>query len=89
MVKGITRRVIVIKSPDKKLFDEAIFIVREDALRGSGVTSDEIIKEAQSVADSFVRTNLARGFPKIPAPVFTILGAAATALVWLLVWCVL
>ena len=84
MVKGISRRVIVIKSPDRRLFDEAIFIVREDALQGPGVTGDEIIKEAQKVADSFVRTNLQRGFPKIPAPVYAALGAVGAAGVWLL-----
>ena len=29
MVKGIARRVVVVKSPDPKVFDEAIFLVRE------------------------------------------------------------
>lgn len=40
MVKGITRQVILVKSPDPKLFDEAIFIVKEEALarRGSAPT---------------------------------------------------
>ena len=32
MVKGITRQVILVKSPDPKLFEEAIFIVKEEAL---------------------------------------------------------
>ena len=31
MVKGITRQVILVKSPDPKLFEEAIFIVKEEA----------------------------------------------------------
>ena len=31
MVKGISRRVIVVKSPDPRLFEEAIFIVKKDA----------------------------------------------------------
>ena len=87
MVKGITRRVIVIKSPDKRLFDEAIFIVREDALSDTGVNSEDIIKEAQSVADSYIRANLkSGGLPKIPAPLFTLAGAGFTALIWFLVW---
>ena len=30
VVKGTAKRVIVVKSPDKKVFEEAIFIVRED-----------------------------------------------------------
>ena len=87
MVKGITRRVIVIKSPDRKLFEEAIFIVKEDALKDAGVTSDDIIKEAQDVADNYIRQNLkSKKASKLPAPLFTLLGAAFTGLVWLLAW---
>lgn len=39
MVKGISRQVIVVRSPDPKLFEQAIFILREDAL-GKGGMSD-------------------------------------------------
>ena len=38
VVKGTAKRVIVVKSPDKKVFEEAIFIVREDYMRTSGIT---------------------------------------------------
>ena len=31
MVKGITRQVVLVKSPDPRLFEEAIFIVKEEA----------------------------------------------------------
>ena len=31
MVKGISRQVIVVHSPDPKLFEQAIFILKEDA----------------------------------------------------------
>ena len=39
MVKGITRQVILVKSPDPRLFEEAIFIVKEEALNREGVTA--------------------------------------------------
>ena len=38
MVRGNTRQVIVVKSPDGKLFEQAFFLLREDALEHSGVT---------------------------------------------------
>ena len=38
MVKGISRRVIVVKSPDPRLFEEAIFIVKEEAFQRGGVS---------------------------------------------------
>lgn len=83
MVKGVSRRVIVIKSPDLHIFDEAIFIVKEDALREGGVTGEEIIKQAQEVADNYVRFHLKkRWLSKLPAPAFAAFGAAFTALVW-------
>ena len=82
MIKGTTRRVIVIKSPDRHLFDEAIFIVREDC--ASGVTGDDIIREAQQVADRYIRHNVRpHPFAKLPAPAFAALGAVVTALIWL------
>ena len=86
MVKGITRRVIVIKSPDRKLFEEAIFIVRDDALTEPGVTPDDIIKEAQNVADSYIRNNLKSKRPKLPPSVLVLLGAGITGAMWFLAW---
>ena len=85
MVKGVSRRVIVIKSPKLHLFDEAIFIVKEDALREGAVTGDEIIKQAQEVADNYVRQHLRkRCLSRIPAPAFAAFGAAFTAAIWLI-----
>ena len=50
MVKGITRQVIVVKSPDKKLFDQAIFLVREDALANGGITEEALLNEARIIS---------------------------------------
>lgn len=51
MVKGISRQVIVVQSPDPKLFEQAIFILKEDAV-GEGVTDDILIKEARLAAQA-------------------------------------
>lgn len=84
MVKGITRRVVVIKSPDPHVFDEAIFIVKEDALH-RGVTNDEILREAQDTAANYIRNHRGKGLiERIPAPFFAAIGAAATGLIWFL-----
>ena len=50
MVKGITRQVILVKSPDPRLFEEAIFIVKEEALAREGVTAEQVLKEARRAA---------------------------------------
>ena len=53
MVKGTSKRVVVVKSPDPKIFEQAIFIVREDFL-GHGRTN--ALKEAQQVADAYIKS---------------------------------
>ncbi len=45
MVKGISRRVVVVESPDQRYFEQAIFIVRNEAV-GEGVTARELVEEA-------------------------------------------
>lgn len=86
MVKGITKRVVVVKPPDDDIFDEAIFLVREDAFEG-GVTSADILRQAKGCANDFMMKNAA---PKtkctvnISALVHFLLGAVSVSLIWLL-----
>lgn len=83
MVKGVSKRVIVIKSPDRRIFDEAIFIVREDVT--SKVTGDDILKEAQDVAGKYVKTHIKKGFfSRLSPPAAAFFGAGLTAAVWAL-----
>ena len=84
MVKSISRRVVVIRSPDKKIFEEAIFIVREESYNEKSVTAEMIVKEAQAVADRYVKENLKkRTMPKFPPLFFTAVGALITGAVWI------
>lgn len=57
MVKGISRRVIVVPSPDPRFFEQAIFLLKEDALKREGVTAQQVVQEAKEVADSYLRKN--------------------------------
>ena len=45
MVKGISRQVIVVQSPDKDLFEQAIFILTDAAVE-KGVTDQMLLKQA-------------------------------------------
>ena len=49
MVKGISKQVIVVHSPDEKLFEQAIFILNEKAVGRDGVTDDALLKEARKL----------------------------------------
>ena len=89
MVKGISRRVIVVDSPDPHIFEQAIFIVRNDAATGGGVTSQQLVDQAVRIARNYVRTHggtvPARRF-SAPMLWAALLGASAIGLVWLLVY---
>ncbi len=85
MVKGVTRRVILVKAPDPKLFEQAIFIVREDALSGEGVSAEEVLRQAQAAADGYIRET--RGWKKLSrlsGPLWGTLGALAASAFWCL-----
>ena len=86
MVKGITRQVILVKSPDPRLFEEAIFIVREEALNREGVGPEEVIKEARKAAGGYLRENRRwnRKLRTLPGPLWGAAGAAAASAVWAL-----
>lgn len=84
MVKGVSRRVIVIRSPDKKVFEEAIFIVREDSYNEKSVTGEMIVKEAQAIAGQYIRENLKkRRLPKMPPIFYSAVGAILTGVIWI------
>ncbi len=85
VVKGVSHRVIVVKSPDK-YFEEAIFVIREDVLKSRGASSEAVLKEARRVANSYVsgRNKTVKSFmSKLPAPFFVAAGAAAAGVTWL------
>lgn len=75
----------MVKSPDPKLFEQAIFIMREDS--SGGVTADQVLQEAQRVADGYIRRNSGWGkwLAQIPAPVYTALGALLASALWSIV----
>ena len=46
MVKGTSRQVIVVNGTEEKLFDQAIFILRDSA-GGEGVSDEALLREAK------------------------------------------
>lgn len=54
VVKGTARRVIVVRSPDPDVFDEAIFLVKEEYMRSPGVTQAQLLSEARKAASGYL-----------------------------------
>ena len=83
MVKGVSRQVIVVKSPDPRFFEQAIFILKDEAF-GRGVSPEAVVQEACRVADGYVRrhTHWRAALRQIPAPAYTAMGAVLATVCW-------
>ena len=78
MVKGVTRQVIMVRPPEPQLFEQAIFILRDDVPK-DGITDEMLLKEANvAVKKHPLHSALSSG------PMWACAGAASTGLIWLL-----
>ena len=75
MVKGISRQVILVNSSETDVFEQAIFILKENA----GIVTDEmLLKEAKRIMNNPKKKKLFYG------PAWACGGAVLTGLIWLL-----
>ena len=82
MVKGISRQVIVVHAPEPKLFEQAIFILKDDVV-GEGVTDEALMKEAQEAIRGYDKPTKKRHLYLYGA-VWAAGGALVTGLAWLM-----
>lgn len=80
MIKGINRRVVVVKAPDRRFFEEAIFVLREDILGKNGVSADEVVAEARRVAESYGNRHAPKGREWMKVMGYMALGAVTALL---------
>ena len=81
MVKGVSRQVIVVHAPDPKLFDQAIFILKDDAVNAEGVTDEVLLREAKKL---IARPSAKRQRLRFAGPLWGLAGAAFSSLLWIL-----
>lgn len=82
MVKGTSRQVIVVQGAEPKLFEQAIFILRDNAV-GKGITDEALLKEAREAIRGFDKDSRKRQLC-LQGAVWASGGALATGLIWLL-----
>ena len=83
MVKGISRRVVVVRPPDPSVFEEAIFVVRENR-----EAPRDVLREACAVAETYLRRPRARRYCRkrwtsVQLGLAAIGGGGTVGLVWL------
>ena len=91
MVKGTNRRVIVVRSPDPKLFEEAIFVLRENGDREAD--AGLIMEQASRAAGEYLKkcgVRKVRGKRRVPSFLIVtlclLLAGAAMAAAWYFVF---
>ena len=82
MVKGISRQVLVIHSPDQKLFDQAIFILNDEAVGKNGVTDEMLLKSADRLLHTSTKEK--RKSFSLCGLLWAMAGALFTGCAWLL-----
>ena len=79
MVKGISRQVIVVRSPDPKLFEQAIFILKDEAVE-KGITEEALLQEARNCIGT--RQGRMRKMYRY-GPLWACGGAVITGVLWI------
>ena len=77
----------MVDSPDTELFEQAIFIVRNDAFGKAGITPEQVVSEACRVARGYSAAHGGHRTSRwqvLPALCYSALGAGVIGLAWLL-----
>ena len=80
MVKGVSKQVIVVHSPEEKLFEQAIFILNEHAVGADGVTDEVLMKQARKLISGSAQRKRKTWLLGL---VWACGGALITGVVWL------
>ena len=85
MVKGTTRQVMVVRTPDGGLFEQAVFLLKEDSLEKQGISERQLLEEAKRLAEGCSEQSKAGKGVRFLAPLaWSTAGAALTGIAWLI-----
>jgi hypothetical protein len=87
MIKGLQKKIIVVQSPDPEIFEQAIFILKDDADKRQKVSKEQLLLQAQAAANPYMHVSPRKTrfgwLSRIPRAVFAACGAVAAALAWI------
>lgn len=85
VIKGTNRRVVVVRSPDERIFEQAIFILREDYLPTEREGAKRLMEEARRAAGAYAARLKSPPRRRRRRALFVLGGAGAAAIAWLAV----
>lgn len=95
MVKGISRQVILVTSPEEPFLEQAIFLVKEDALAQEAPSPEQLLAQISqlnhtesknwSISNSIQSLRPPKNNPltaQIPWGLWVLLGASGSSVLW-------
>ena len=82
VIKGNMKNVIIIKNTGSEVFEQAIFILKDEAVGRGGITEELLLKEAKRIVIDSGKGRMRRRV--IAGPVWACAGAIVTGFAWLL-----
>ena len=80
MIKGVTRQVILVDSPDRQCFEKAIFILSDDS---ASLSEQELLEEARALAAAATRAEKGRR-ERLRGILWALAGAGSVGAAWLI-----
>ena len=80
MVKGVTRQVILVDSPDRRHFEKAIFILKDS---GASFSEEALLDEARALAEKSMQPGKGGGEALLRI-LYALAGAGLVGAAWLL-----
>ena len=87
-VKGTSRRVVVVPAEPETVFEQIIYVVRDDALSAGGVSAEDVLRDAEELLQPPEEPPAEKREPNLTTALLWLSGIA-TALTSgiLLYWC--
>lgn len=57
MIRGTHKQIVVLQELENSMFEQAIFILKPDALKGYKKNPDEVVREARKVVEHYAERN--------------------------------
>ena len=81
MVQGVSKQVIVVQASDNDSFEQAIFILKEDAVKKGGITQAALMRQArQAITERRAGKNAGIAHCLFGG----VVGAAMASAIWLI-----
>jgi len=78
-IKGLSRRIIVVESPDKSIFQQAVFVLQDNYLSAEGISRRALLQQARACAEEYLARCVPAGSSVSPLMYITLLSVTTAS----------